>query len=154
GVGLITELGLADDLQRPGTTSAGVWTRGEIRPLPKRQVMGGPAGFDGLAATGLLSAAGLARAREDATRPGAPAGLADVSVTAAVGGRMGQELVDRIVDPLLGGVYAGRCEDLSFRATLPPLAAAAPRYPSLAAAVASVLPPVTSATSAPGDSGR
>jgi protoporphyrinogen/coproporphyrinogen III oxidase len=67
--------------------------------------------------------------------------------------------VDRIVDPLLGGVYAGRCEDLSFRATLPPLAAAAPRYPSLAAAVASVLPPsvlppVTPATSAPGNSGR
>ena len=41
---------------------------------------------------------------------------------------MGQELVDRVVEPLLGGVYAGRCEDLSFQATLAPLAAAAPRY--------------------------
>ena len=42
---------------------------------------------------------------------------------------MGQELVDRVVEPLLGGVYAGRCEDLSFQATLAPLAAARPALP-------------------------
>jgi oxygen-dependent protoporphyrinogen oxidase len=54
---------------------------------------------------------------------------------------MGREVVDRLVEPLLGGVYAGRCEDLSFQATLAPLAAAAPRFASLGQAVASLLPP-------------
>ena len=50
------------------------------------------------------------------------------------------ELVERLVDPLLGGVYAGRSEELSFEATLGPLAAAAPAHRSLASAAASLLP--------------
>jgi protoporphyrinogen/coproporphyrinogen III oxidase len=148
GVGLIAELGLSGELRRPGTTSAGIWTGGEVRPLPRRQFMGVPADFDELAAAGLLSAAGLARARQDAEEPADPPDAGDVSVTERVGRRMGQELVDRVVEPLLGGVYAGRCEDLSFQATLAPLAAAAPRYPSLSEAAASLLP-APAAPSAP-----
>jgi protoporphyrinogen/coproporphyrinogen III oxidase len=143
GVGLIDDLGLAGERRSPGTTSAGIWTRGEIRPLPRHQVMGVPADFDELAATGLLSDAGLARARQDAELPASPdlqAGAADASVSAAVGGRLGQELVDRLVEPLLGGVYAGRCEDLSFQATLPAVAGAAPGFRSLRAAAASLIP--------------
>lgn len=165
GVGLIADLGLSADLRRPGTTSAGIWTRGQLRPLPRRQFMGVPADFGELADTGLLSAEGMARARQDAELPAGPgtgagpgsggpgtAGAAesgdasvaegDASVAERVGSRLGQELVDRVVEPLLGGVYAGRCDDLSFQATLPALAAAAPRYRSLSAAVASLLPPV------------
>ena len=140
GVGLIADLGLSGELRRPGTTSAGIWTRGEVRPLPRRQFLGVPADFDELAATGLLSPDGLDRARADATLPADLPDAGDVSVTERVGRRMGQELVDRLVEPLLGGVYAGRCEDLSFQATLAPLAAAAPRYPALSQAVASMLP--------------
>ena len=127
GTDLIGAAGLAADLVLPGTTSAGIWTRDEIRPLPRRQFMGVPADFAELGATGILSAAGLARAEQDLAEPAGsdvtgPA--ADESVTSRVGGRFGAELVDRLVEPLLGGVYAGRCEDLSFRATLPALAQA------------------------------
>jgi oxygen-dependent protoporphyrinogen oxidase len=146
GVGLIADLGMSGELRQPGTTTAGIWTRGQVRPLPRRQFMGVPADFDELAATGLLSPDGLARARQDASRPADPADAGDVSVTERVGRRMGQEVVDRVVEPLLGGVYAGRCEDLSFLATLAPLAAAAPRYPSLSEAAGSLLP----APAAPG----
>jgi oxygen-dependent protoporphyrinogen oxidase len=56
--------------------------------------------------------------------------------------------VDRLVDPLLGGVYAGRSAELSFDATLPALSAASRRYRSLAEAARSLLPP---AETAPGD---
>jgi oxygen-dependent protoporphyrinogen oxidase len=49
--------------------------------------------------------------------------------------------VDRLVDPLLGGVYAGRSEELSFEATLPGLAAAARQHRSLAEAAGTLLPP-------------
>jgi protoporphyrinogen/coproporphyrinogen III oxidase len=140
GVGLITELGLAGELQSPGTTAAGIWTRGRIRPLPKRQFMGVPADFDELAATGIVSGDGLARARQDLSLPdSAPDG--DESVTTRVGGRFGAEVVDRLVEPLLGGVYAGRCEDLSFEATLPGLAQAARGRRSLTQAAAALLPP-------------
>src|SRR5215469_16573916 len=48
GVGLIDELGLSDRLVQPGTTAAGIWTRGAIKPLPRRQFMGVPADIDEL----------------------------------------------------------------------------------------------------------
>jgi oxygen-dependent protoporphyrinogen oxidase len=139
GTGLIGELGLSGQLEVPGTTSAGIWTRGRIHSLPRRQFMGVPADFSELASTGILSADGLTRAEQDLTMPGADPG-ADVSVASRVGGRFGTELVDRLVEPLLGGVYAGRCEDLSFEATLPPLAQAARGRGSLTDAVASLMP--------------
>jgi oxygen-dependent protoporphyrinogen oxidase len=139
GTGLIHSLGMSGDLQVPGTTSAGIWTRGAVRPLPRRQFMGVPADFDDLAATGIVSPDGVARARQDLTLPPTDA-TGDESVARRVGDRMGAEVIDRLVDPLLGGVYAGRCEDLSFAATLPALAEAAHGYRSLAGAAASLLP--------------
>jgi oxygen-dependent protoporphyrinogen oxidase len=140
GVGLIGELGLAGELQTPGTTAAGIWTRGRIRALPRRQFMGVPADFDELAATGILSGDGVTRARQDLSLPDS-ARDGDESVTSRVGGRFGTEVVDRLVEPLLGGVYAGRCEDLSFEATLPGLAQAARGRRSLTQAAAALLPP-------------
>jgi protoporphyrinogen/coproporphyrinogen III oxidase len=139
GIGLIRDLGLSGQLELPGTTAAGIWTRGSIRPLPRRQFMGVPADFGELAATGILSQEGLARAEQDLTLPASDPG-GDESVTSRVGGRFGLELVDRLVEPLLGGVYAGRCEDLSFEATLPGLAQAARHRSSLAEAAESLLP--------------
>jgi len=140
GTGLIQSLGLSGDLQVPGTTSAGIWTRGSIRPLPRRQFMGVPADFDDLADTGIVSPDGMARAQQDLTLPPSDQG-GDESVARRVGGRLGTEVVDRLVEPLLGGVYAGRCEDLSFAATLPALAGAAHGHRSLTEAAASLLPP-------------
>jgi protoporphyrinogen/coproporphyrinogen III oxidase len=147
GTGLIAELGLSAALEVPGTTSAGIWTRGGVRPLPRRQFMGVPADFDELAATGIVSAPGIARARQDRTLPAAKPG-GDESVTSRVGGRLGVEVVDRLVEPLLGGVYAGRCDDLSFDATLPALASAARGHASLAEAAATLLPPAAEGGSA------
>jgi oxygen-dependent protoporphyrinogen oxidase len=63
-----------------------------------------------------------------------------VAVASYVGERFGSELVDRLVDPLLGGVYAGRSDQLSFEATLGALAQAARQHRSLAEAAASLLP--------------
>jgi oxygen-dependent protoporphyrinogen oxidase len=140
GTSLISELGLAGELQLPGTTSASIWTRGSMRPLPRRQFMGVPADAGELAATGILSEDGLARAMLDLSLPASDAD-GDESVTSRVGGRFGPELVDRLVEPLLGGVYAGRCEDLSFEATLPGLAQAARKHSSLTAAAADLMPP-------------
>ena len=148
GTGLIGELGLSGQLQVPGTTSAGIWTRARIRPLPRRQFMGVPADLSELAATGILSADGLVRAEQDLSMPGADPAT-DVSVMSRVGGRFGTELVDRLVEPLLGGVYAGRCEDLSFEATLPALAQAAHGRSSLTEAAAALMPAVQGADAEP-----
>jgi protoporphyrinogen/coproporphyrinogen III oxidase len=138
GTDLITATGLGGDLVPAGTTSSAILTRGAMRPLPRRQFMGVPADVGELAGTGVVSADGVSRARrEERTPPPAE----DVSVATYIGSRLGGEVVDRLVDPLLGGVYAGRSDELSFRATLAPLAAAVRKYPSLTEAAASLIPP-------------
>ena len=139
GTGLIQAAGLADHLVDPGTTAARIWSRGELHPLPARQFMGVPADLGELGRTGLLSADGQARAAREPELP-AEARDGDVPVAGYVGARFGPELVDRLVDPLLGGVYAGRSEELSFEATLPALAAASRQHASLTEAAASLLP--------------
>jgi len=139
GTGLAAAAGLAGQLAWPGTTEARVWSRGRMRPLPRRQFMGVPADLTELAAAGLVSAAGLARARQDLDLP-ATGRDGDVPVAGFVAARFGQEVVDRLVDPLLAGVYAGRSEELSFEATLPALAAESRRHASLAAGAAALLP--------------
>ena len=109
--------------------------------------MGVPSDMAELARSGVLSADGVARAGQDLELP-PTARDGDVSVAGYVGARLGGEVVDRLVDPLLGGVYAGRSAELSFDATLPALAAASRRHRSLAEAARSLLPP-----QAPGSGG-
>jgi protoporphyrinogen/coproporphyrinogen III oxidase len=147
GTDLIRAVGLAAQIVTPGTTSARIWTRGAFRELPERQLMGVPSDFGALARADVLSPAGLARARLDAELPATPID-GDLPVAAAISARFGPEVVDRLVDPLLGGVYAGRSEELSFEATLPGLAAAARQHRSLAEAAGTLLPPPSSSPSA------
>jgi protoporphyrinogen/coproporphyrinogen III oxidase len=137
GIELITATGIGGDLVPAGVTSSAIYTRGSMHALPRRQFMGVPADMAELAATGVVSAAGVARARRETHLSAEPG---DVSVTAYIGARLGTEVVDRLVDPLLGGVYAGRSQDLSFEATLAPLAAAAARHRTLTEAAGSLLP--------------
>jgi protoporphyrinogen/coproporphyrinogen III oxidase len=143
GIALITAVGLGPDLVPAGVTSSAIYSRGVFRSLPRRQFMGVPADVEELAATEVISVEGVARARGEAPRP---AEAADVSVTEYIGPRLGVEVVDRLVDPLLGGVYAGRSEDLSFQATLAPLAAATRKHSTLTEAVTSMLRPPDSGT--------
>jgi oxygen-dependent protoporphyrinogen oxidase len=120
-VELATAVGLGDDLVHPATTSAGVVVAGEVRPLPAGTLLGVPADLGALRSAGVLSEPGLAAVAAEAGRPGEPL-AGDVAVGEYVGRRLGREVVDRLVDPLLGGVYAGRADRLSLRATVPALA--------------------------------
>jgi protoporphyrinogen/coproporphyrinogen III oxidase len=131
GVGLARELGL--DVEHPATISSRIWTRGGLRPLP-RSLMGVPRDLDELRRSGVLSPAGVDRvaAEQPGVRVGEEAGD-DVSVGELVGSRLGEEVVDRLVEPLLGGVYAGHARLLSARATVPQLVQVAERGPMLGA---------------------
>ncbi|WP_248580486.1 protoporphyrinogen oxidase [Nocardioides sp. InS609-2] len=121
GVELARELGLP--VVHPTSATSRVWSRGELRPLP-RSLMGVPFDLDELAASGVLSADGLARARAEVVTPWSGD---DVSVGDLVAARLGDEVVDRLVEPLLGGVYAGRAFEISVLAAMPQLAAMAGR---------------------------
>ncbi|WP_053848904.1 protoporphyrinogen oxidase [Streptomyces sp. NRRL B-24085] len=127
-VALAREAGLGERLQPPATATASIWTRGALRPMPKGHVMGVPGTADALA--GVLSDEGLARIARDADLPRTEVGD-DVAVGAYVAARLGREVVDRLVEPLLGGVYAGDAYRISMRSAVPQLFRAAQTHASL-----------------------
>lgn len=137
GVELVTALGLP--VVHPAVTTSRVWSRGALHPLP-RSVMGVPADLSDLARSGVLSAEGLDRVRAEASLPVGRrlAEGEDVSVGDLVAERLGDEAVDRLVEPLLGGVYAGHARLLSVRATVPQVAAWSGAGSLVAQAAASV----------------
>ncbi|MEG3626965.1 protoporphyrinogen oxidase [Streptomyces poriticola] len=134
-VGLARETGLADRLQPPATATAALWTRGALRPMPKGHVMGVPGTASAL--SGVLSEEGVARIERDAELPRTEIGD-DVAVGEYVAARLGREVVDRLVEPLLGGVYAGDAYRLSLRSAVPQLFEAARSHTSLTEAVRAV----------------
>ena len=70
----------------------------------------------------------------DAVLPATRLGDHDVSVGWLVEERFGREVVDRLVEPLLGGVYAGHARELSARAAVPQVVALLDRDKSMLAA--------------------
>lgn len=150
GVDLARALDLP--LVHPAPTSSRLWTRGDLRPLP-RSLMGVPLDVEQLRDSGVLSAAGLARVLEEPSLPAEPV-EGDVSVGDLVGRRFGTEVVDQLVEPLLGGVYAGHARLLSARAAVPQLVSMAGRGSLLeqAAALPSSDAPVFAGV--PGGMGR
>lgn len=121
---LCDELNLTPDLVPPATGAARLWLGGELRALPKRQYLGVPLDVEDLRASGILSEAGLARAARD-LELGDNTPASDESAGALIRRRLGDEVMDRLVGPLLGGINAGNADQLSLQAGVPQLAAAA-----------------------------
>lgn len=123
GAELIERAGLAADRIEPRTTSARIRAGGQAHPIPARTMMGVPFDVEALRASGAVSEAAIAAVAAEPTLPPLPPLGEDVGVGRLVRDRLGDEIVDRLVEPLLGGVYAGRADDLSLQATVRPLAA-------------------------------
>lgn len=139
-VGLVEELGLGGQLTYPTPAAPTVRAGGRTLPLPTRTMLGLPGAAADVA--GLLSAQGVARVAAEPMMPLCWEPGQDAAVGMLLRERAGDELVDRLVDPLLGGVYAGRADALGLRATLPAVATALDRGAgSLLAAASAALSP-------------
>lgn len=153
---LCADLGLEAELTSPVSPVPAYLARdGALHQLPAGSMLGVPTDLDVLRGGGLISAEGIAAAEADRTAPATPirtpssdgAGgiIDDISVGAFCRARLGDEITDRLVDPLLGGINASDIDSLSLRAGAPLLASAADRGPSLMAELAR-LRPATGAT--------
>ncbi|WP_372441583.1 protoporphyrinogen oxidase [Plantactinospora mayteni] len=133
-VALARRVGLADALVHPAIGRAALAIGGELRPMPPGTLVGVPGD--------LAAVAAVARpAAERDTDEGRPLVGPDEDPTVGelVRRRLGDEVLNRLVDPMLGGVYAGRADELSLTATMPGLARAARTEPTLTGAVRAAL---------------
>jgi len=130
---LCRQLGLDDELVAPSSSSAAVWAHGSMRPFPKGLAVGIPTDLVALWRSSAVSPRDVVRAATDfiPRRPVAPrsfgraaTGGSDASIADVVRPRLGGGVFDTLVAPLLGGINAGRAEELSFEATAPELARA------------------------------
>lgn len=135
---LVRDLGLVGEVVSPGPLRPAIWSGGALHRLPAPAVMGIPG--DSAVLGGLIDDETRARIDDEPHRPldwtpGKP-----VSVGALVRERFGDAVVARSVDPMLGGVYSARADDLGLAETVPALAAALDAGAgSLTAAVGQVL---------------
>jgi protoporphyrinogen/coproporphyrinogen III oxidase len=123
-------LGLGNAFTHPAPVPAALALDGRLTPMPSGTLLGVPADPAALGAV----AEATAEADRDDGRPLLGADQ-DTTVGALVRPRYGDAVVDRLVEPLLGGVYAGRADRLSLAVTMPALARAARTEHTLAAAV-------------------
>ena len=144
-VALSREVGLAERLVHPAASGAGLWSRGRMLPMP-RTLMGVPPSAEAVA--DVLSPEGARRVAEEPTLP--PTRLdGDVSIGELVEQRFGPEVVDRLVEPLLGGVYAGHAREVSARAAVPQVVALLEKHRSLSEGVQQALASGVSGPAAP-----
>ncbi len=116
---LINDVGLADELVSNETGQAYILYNMKLHPIPEGAVMGIPTKVMPFAFTSLFSVAGKARAGLDLVLPKRSDADRDISVGHFFRRRLGDEVVDRLIEPLLSGIYAGRINRLSLQSTFP-----------------------------------
>jgi oxygen-dependent protoporphyrinogen oxidase len=130
---LCEALGLTDRLIPVGASGASVWARRRLRPMPAGLNLGVPTRWWPLVRSGILGPAESARVLKDLVVPhlGSGQALGDRTVGEIVGARLGRPVVERLADPLIGGINAGNVDELSAAATFPVLIAASHQSGSL-----------------------
>ena len=157
-IALCDRLGLADELVTPAQRTAYLFSRGTLHRFPPGLVLGVPTDLDALARSGVVSAEGVARAALDLTMgpdqwvagadgTGTDETRTDETVGDLVRRRLGDEVYEVLVGPLLSGVNAGNADHLSLAAGAPQFAVAIRDHGSLIAGARAQL--AASAANAP-----
>lgn len=129
---LCQQLGLGSELVEPAVQDVLIRKDGRAYPLPPGLILGAPTRFGSLFGSGLISFPGALRATLDLVRSAEDDDLDGVPVADLIHRRFGREVLERLVDPMLSGIYAGDPTRLGVAAATPRFADAAGRRRSLA----------------------
>jgi oxygen-dependent protoporphyrinogen oxidase len=129
---LIDELGLTDRVRQPSPVGAWVRHAGGAAPLPALAFLGIPGRPWAADVRRVIGLPGALRAGADRLRP---VRGPDRSLGALVRTRMGRRVLERLVEPVAGGVYAADPDVLDIATVAPALPAALAETGSLAGAV-------------------
>ncbi len=120
GLELCSKLGLTDQLINTNETSkrASVYSHGRLHELPEGLVVITPNQLGPFLRSGLLSWTGLARMGMDLAVP-VKRSQEDESLASFFRRRVGRQAFERMLEPLMAGIYAGDAEQMSVQATFP-----------------------------------
>ncbi|WP_214799626.1 protoporphyrinogen oxidase [Exiguobacterium sp. s50] len=138
---LITELGLDDDLVRSMIGTSYIYVRNRLRQMPAGSVMGIPTKFWPMVKTDLFTWRGKFRAGMDLVLPRVYAG-SDISLDTFFRARLGSEVVEAMIEPLLSGIYNGTLDDMSIESTFPQFITIEQKTRSLILGMKALTPPV------------
>ena len=130
GLDLCSELGIAADYISPASSKAYVVVNGRLRPLPLGLVLGVPTKFLSLLKSRIVSPISAIRASLDRIKPDDWPGH-DETVGELIRRRLGPEIADKLVDPLIGSINAGDTDLLDLGLVAPQLETAARKNKSL-----------------------
>tara|TARA_Y100000746_G_scaffold186876_1_gene165704 strand:- start:4095 stop:5474 length:1380 start_codon:yes stop_codon:yes gene_type:complete len=130
GLELCKELGLDNLLVSPNSSEAYVMTDNGLKRLPKGLVLGVPTRFLPLVRSRIVSPWAALRAGFDRYLPDDWPGE-DESIGGLIRRRMGDQIAERLVDPLIGSINAGNTDHLDAAMVAPQLETAARRNRSL-----------------------
>ncbi len=137
GLDFVRELGLGDQLigSNDRDRKTYILVKGRLEPIPDGLMFMVPTRIAPILTTRLFSLPAKVRmARELWQKPGYVSDH-DETVAELVGRHFGPEMVDRLADPLLAGVYGGDAAQLSAAAVLPRFVEMEKRYGSLSRAM-------------------
>jgi oxygen-dependent protoporphyrinogen oxidase len=119
-IDLTRELGLENELrgQNPKAKKTYILHHGKLHPMPQGLFLGIPTEWTPFMKTGLISPLGKVRAAMDTVLPKRKDN-SDESLGHFLERRLGKEVLERIAEPLLAGIYAGDTHALSLQATFP-----------------------------------
>jgi oxygen-dependent protoporphyrinogen oxidase len=134
-VTLVRELGLEDQLEAINASGASIWLNGALDQLPDGLVLGFPAYSKTLKTLKGLSWRAKLAARRDEWLPRRLSVGDDATIGTIARAKLGRELTYQFIEPMIGGIQAGRIDDLSAKSVFPPLLDAARKGGSLMKAI-------------------
>ncbi|OLO36461.1 protoporphyrinogen oxidase [Alkalihalophilus pseudofirmus] len=128
---LAKEVGLEKELVYNNTGQSFVLKDDQLYPIPGGAIMGIPTKLAPFATTKLFSPFGKLRAAGDLFLPKTSLPGEDQSLGQFFRKRLGDEVVENLIEPLLSGIYAGDIDRLSLMATFPQFHQVEQKYRSL-----------------------
>ncbi|MED4206073.1 protoporphyrinogen oxidase [Neobacillus mesonae] len=127
---LAQEVGMEGQLVHNSTGKSYVMVNEKLYSMPGGSIMGIPTEVGPFITTNLFSIPGKLRAAADFILPRSESGK-DQSLGEFFRRRLGDEVVENLIEPLLSGIYAGDIDQMSLMATFPQFYEVEQKYRSL-----------------------
>lgn len=127
---LAKEVDMEEQLIPNSTGKSYVLVNDKLHSMPGGSIMGIPTEVGPFITTGLFSVPGKVRAAADFFLPKSPSGK-DQSLGGFFRRRLGNEVVENLIEPLLSGIYAGDIDKMSLMSTFPQFYQVEQQYRSL-----------------------